>query len=495
MTALLLITVILMGSHAYATTAKWLKNPSYEAIYCYSESAFKCKTSGKYTLIGLDGTDLIQHEFDSITDFTEGIALVLEKTDDPDFKWKILGFFTKDNTYTKLDENYYTSLYSFFSEEAIAVNKDQKEKGYGYLDSQGKEITAFNYEAARPFIKGWACVKLKGRDRFIDKKGKSLRIKKTKAIQCTSFNQQGLAVVIDNNNQMAVIHTDGRVAAEDFKVEEGKTFYRKYDRAFDTTGVDFIPPRNQTPLLKTGSLPIPASQFQTVSMYDNGCAIVKKSGKYGILKLTDEIVGFTMNPDGNIVIDPDKKQLGELDIEPIIPDHYNNVVLHYDPGDGELKEANWSTGKHISFIPQVGKKSKECSIRLKIQADNLLLLDTLFTKKVTRVQTLNIALTSPEKVGEKANSRNMLKVKTTVTNNTNASVTVAVNFSANFKTGNHFNDNAGSEDIPARSSKDFYATIYVTDEETVLVTATAQVSGKKKKETKQSKIRLLPNDI
>ena len=183
-----------------ASTVKWLISPKYDAIYYFSETLFKCKIDGKTQLVDLKGQTLLPRAADSITDLSEGIALVLEKTNN---HYKVVGFVKEANhSYLSINGNYYAGMYSFFSEGLISV-ADANTDLFGYLNDKGEmlpqEALHFNYLKARPFIKGWASVEPANKNQttiYINKQGKNMNLNgfhRGKVVLGSSFNASGEA--------------------------------------------------------------------------------------------------------------------------------------------------------------------------------------------------------------------------------------------------------------------------------------------------------------
>ena len=76
---ILIFIMVLTVLPLHATTVKWLVKPGeYDAISYYSKDIFKCKKGKKIQLVDTTGKKLLPSEADSITDFHDGYALVLD---------------------------------------------------------------------------------------------------------------------------------------------------------------------------------------------------------------------------------------------------------------------------------------------------------------------------------------------------------------------------------------------------------------------------------
>ena len=193
-------------------TVKWLMQPDYDSICYYSKDIFKCSKDNKIQLIDLSGKPLLAMDADSVTDFAEGFALVLNKKG-ADFQLK--GYLDEEHhDFIAVNGNFLTTYYSHFSEGLLAV-ADEKGR-QGYLDTRGHVSIPCNLKKARPFVQGWACVEsMKEGTVFIDKEGSYMIVQfhLGKLSIATNFNEKGEALVgytENGQNDFAVINTSGK---------------------------------------------------------------------------------------------------------------------------------------------------------------------------------------------------------------------------------------------------------------------------------------------
>ena len=508
LTHTLALLVFLLGSNTlWSTTVKWLVKPNYDHIEVYCENVYKCLNDGKFQLYNSSGKTLLPHPCDSITDFSEGYALVLDKGIDST-KWKIKGFFTENGLrFIELDEGFYTMMYSFFSEGLIAVGNENNL--YGYLNTQGAEAIPCRYQKARPFKQGWATVQFdSGRILYINKSAKPMIIDfhNGEVNDGTSFNQDGEAVIIHyKKKDMAVINTKGEVVRKYRKPDNVESFYRKYDRAFCENCQDDMPPQKHMPRYNDTIIPflsdglygyklsetytVPA-QFTYAERFVNQCAIVSYKGRYGILALangniTSSIKG--VKEGGNI--DPQKKLTYSINL----PKDMTIDEVKFDCGDGDLQTVFPKNNNYV-FKPCVDKDSKSCVIHAEVYSDGLMLLE--YTNPLgIRQETLQLAVSAPSSISEYANHKNLQTVKASVTNNSTVPIQVVVVFSASFKKGsaNSWVNPESEGTIPPGETMDFFASVLVKQSESAKITATASVNNKKKT-SPAATINLIPYD-
>jgi WG containing repeat len=113
--------------------------------------------NGKYGVFDYQGKKLTPLKYQSVWDFTGGLARVYH--DDK------VGFINKEGT--EVIPTIYEQAKDFRGYLAL-VKKDGK---YGWIDKQGKTIIPFEYEWASDFSGLWAKVKKDGKMEFIDKEG------------------------------------------------------------------------------------------------------------------------------------------------------------------------------------------------------------------------------------------------------------------------------------------------------------------------------------
>lgn len=496
--ALTLFIFSLLSISAFPATVKWLIKPNYDRIEIYCSNAFKCYQDGKIQVFdgfGNPRTPLC----DSVTNFSNGYALVLDKGID-ETKWSIKGFLYEETLqFTEIPQGYYTMMYSHFSDKILAVGTvDNK---YGYLNTQGIEVIPCHYQKARPFINGWAIVQIEdNRVLYINKADRPMTIQfhHGEINEGTSFNQNGEAVVIhykktiachQNNIDMAVINTNGEMVRKYTKPNEIEKFYRRYDRAFCEDGKEFTPPGNKMPqynasitsffadglygyrLSNFDTLP---AQFTHAEPFANNCAIVSSQGRYGILVLTDENVSCNFQESG-------KKITCLFEI----PTNMTPAQINLDPGNGLMAPIK-PTGNKYSFTPSYSKNTKESVMRTEIWSDGILLLRKTFTKKIKLDPVFTIK--APVTTDNRANLDDIQTIKSSITNNSTEPIQITVSFTVSESSKNKFVDPSTlkeilpeyEEEIPPGKTKDFYASVLVAKTESTKITITAITNNKKR---------------
>ena len=121
MKKLLLFSVLLLTCifSAKSETVKWMVRPQYDNIKIYSQDIFKCYLDGKVQLLDRSGKELLSSPADSVTDYSEGYALILDRKNN---LWHIRGFLAEQgHSFQTVTGEFYTNRYSFFSEGYLSV--------------------------------------------------------------------------------------------------------------------------------------------------------------------------------------------------------------------------------------------------------------------------------------------------------------------------------------------------------------------------------------
>lgn len=509
----LLILGLFNALSVSATTAKWLVPPQYDTISYYSNDLFKCTKNGKIQLVDLSGRLLLPSEADSITDFSEGYALVLDREGK---NLRIKGLFPEErgHRFIPVEGKYYASFYSHFSEGYLVVS-DSTER-FGYLNVNAVLVLNCQYLKARPFVKGWASVVVaKGGTRYINKQGKYLTIHGFHfglLSQGTSFNEKGEALVChtkkDGQKDFAVINTKGRVERGFSRTD--KDPIREYDFAFDEEGKGFIPVVNARPSFDSTIVVFSSDglygyekeeqtilppQFAYAGNCADDCAIVALDGKYGIIVFVDG--SFYASFDAQYITLRSGKPL-QLCLTLDIPENINqdSLDVKLDNGSGELLYIVLDEDNSYTFLPRLDKKRRNCTIRIEVIAERLLLWEKTIEKTIDNKSIVDFG--APAKTTEYANADNLLTVKSTVSNNSNASVKVSVSFATpTFEKGSKnsvVSDLNFGETLAPAEKKEFVLTFRVENLETIKLTMTVK-ANQRLVGSKSANIVLKPFDL
>lgn len=134
----------------------WIISPQYHSIQPLSADLFKVKSNSFFGVIDNNGNVIELTDADSITNFTNGSALVLKMEEDKFRIRSILNHKRKVMGIAENDEPLYVGTFPFFSERKCVV---QKKKGkYGLMDISGHLVIPCKYLSACPFHEGLTSV-------------------------------------------------------------------------------------------------------------------------------------------------------------------------------------------------------------------------------------------------------------------------------------------------------------------------------------------------
>ena len=475
-----------------AQTIQWLVKPNYDAISFLNNSIFKCKTKGRVQLIDTEGQNLLSSPADSVTNYSENLALVLEKSGNG---FKIKGIINGSGVFTKILGEYYTNKYSFFSQGLVSVVNPSGKSGY--LNDKGKLTIPCQYRIARPFIKGWASVEPDKRQKqtiYINQQRETLKIPSFhdgKVIMGSSFNSNGEALVAYYDNDNAIINTKGEIVRK-YDRKKNIVPVRSYDFAFDENGKNDIP--NLAPKISFDTEPAPFSseqlmgykdtdrvivppQFSRAGRFANRCAIICQNDKFGIVKLAEG--SFSGSFEGDDLVVAAGKQAPTYTYSLSIPKDLDPNVLQvmFDNGDGNMHPISLHNNKY-EFTPIIDNNTNVCLMKMQVVSDGLLLWTDSLEKSITNV---NLDISVPVALSERANEQDILRVQSVITNNSNLSVTVSGSFAAHFakSSKNKIGQKKSFKGkIAPKSKMEVFADLNVVEEESTKVSVSVKVNQK-----------------
>ena len=487
-----------------AQTIQWLVKPSYDAISYMNDSIFKCKAKGRVQLIDFKGQNLLFSPADSVTMYSENLALVLEKSGNG---FKIKGIINGSGVFTKILGEYFTNKYSYFSQGLVSVVNTSGKSGY--LNDKGELAIPCQYRIARPFINGWASVEPDKRQKqtiYINQQREKLKISdfhNGKVIMGSSFNSNGEALVAYYDNDNAIINTKGKFVRK-YVRKKNIVPVRSYDFAFDESGKNDIP--NLVPKISFDTEPSPFTlgqlmgykkanrvvappQFSQAGQFANNCAIVCQNDKFGIVKLIDGSFSGSFEAEDDLVAAG--KSTPTCSYSLAIPKNLdpNALQVMFDNGDGNMKTISFQGNKY-EFIPFIDHNADTSVMRMQVMSDGLSLWADSLVKSVTKV-SLDIGM--PEALSERANEHDELRIRSVITNNSDMPVIVMGYFDASFAKGsnNRFEKKNFWHKIAPNSKKEIFADLIVEEKEETKVFISVIVD-KKNYGIKSAVIQLKP---
>jgi len=143
----------------YSTVFNYLPPPErWRLIYSPADNVFKFREKNNFGFIDAKGEITIPAIFDKASDFNDGYAVVKKS-----IKYGVIdkqGGFLFEPVKSKIID---------FTEGMVLIQATNFK--FGFLNSDGEEITKTVFKEALPFSEGLACVKFKGKWGFIDSDG------------------------------------------------------------------------------------------------------------------------------------------------------------------------------------------------------------------------------------------------------------------------------------------------------------------------------------
>ncbi len=192
------VRVMRKNKYGYEKAGVLVVKAKYDNASDFSEGLARVGKENKYGFVAEDGKEIVPAQFVAASNFSYGFAAVkagegncyfIDKTgkkmnnevyaDTKAFNEGLAPVQANDNfLYGFIDtkgnmviEPVYSSV-SWFFEGLSAVSKNiGGSKRFGYINKNGEAVSAFDYEAAKDFKNGVACVKQNGKFGLIDKFG------------------------------------------------------------------------------------------------------------------------------------------------------------------------------------------------------------------------------------------------------------------------------------------------------------------------------------
>lgn len=444
-----------MSLHGLAQTARWVIKPTNKEVISFSEQLFKVKSYSLSGIVDNEGKTVLSIASDSITNITNGYALVLKAVDG---KYRIIDIVSQYGSIIHVKDELYAVNYSFFSEDMCVV---QNKKGkFGFLNNRGVLQIPCSYVSAHPFKEGLASVgKSKGGLKglinnalstvgidndnlgpsvYIDTKNVPLKLQKELGtpVIATSFhngkafiqNEEGRCYTIDKNGGLISIESSMSMKFDPYfsVLNEGEntpTVNQPYVKQKD--GLYQVFREGNLYGYHSGSRVMLPTQFKKAGEFMEGYAIAETDRGVGVLKFIA----------GNVDCDV-RESDGKLFASATVPSEVsaNQVYLVRKLSTGDAKYS--MEGKSmLSLNFNIPSTSED--VVYELESDNLVLwrsTDTVNKKedneeKQQPVQRSGgISVSAPAVV--KANSKGVCNIAVTVRNRSNAATTITVILSA-----------------------------------------------------------------
>lgn len=294
-------------------TGKVLKNiDDCDGIYSFSDgiAGYKCKSTGKYGFIDLNGNKIISCGYDNFNGFVEGIAKVSKTTDGK----------TKD----------------------------------GYIDSKGTIILPAVYENAQNFRNGWGIIKKDSNYFFVDKNG-NIKEPPRKYTELTEFRSgYALGKVKSTDVSQNMNYYINTQLQEEFSVKAPQAYLFWED-------VAVVSRDNKTYELmnKKGEIFKTLTGMETLKFTSDGLLAIKVNSKWGFMNQKGDYIitpkyddcesfkyGFAKVKTGTKwgIIDKSGTEIISPKYENIVPGE-NGIFVYYEKNNWGIMD---KTGKIIS---------------------------------------------------------------------------------------------------------------------------------------------------
>ena len=523
---LVLALLVFQSLSLAAVTAFWVVPPAYDGIERMDYGIFKYKKGSRYGLLKPESRTLvIPAEYDSITPFVDGYALLLgPKAGDGMILRAIV-----DSNFNKVDlrQQLVVEDYPFFSDNRLPVRvydyseSEGKQKGkadkYFYIDPSGNPAIETSYLDIHPFSEGYAVV-MKPSKKFlgfipsglfkkssvtmtyIDRHGNELALAKRIGDICmgTTF-KNGVALVENKKNRFFLINTQGDIVKEygemptfglderyavtdDDEVEGAEQDAPASVLTNTSNGADIFEEKGVYGYREATGVLLPA-QFKVAHPFVDDYAIAQDAdGKWGVLTTTSGWFDCTMTAMKKSVASSGKKKRKKTIVENVcrvdVPKGWQNVSLILevsDQGNNQVYELPAESGSTRTAVLE--KKPVNPSLLLRTK-DLLLWRSEAAAKepvKEEKVSAASVGISiSPERA--KADINDNATISVTVRNMSGASMSTVVKI-----TGPGLKTVSKSVRLAPNGKKTLYATfpkVTKTETRTVRVTAGGSVATK-----------------
>lgn len=463
-TILLCLCIPLIG---HAQTARWLLKPEYQKITPFGESYYKANTYSTMSIFDTNGNKII--ESDSITYITNGYALALNQVNG---RYRLVAIIDKHGNIKEISDEYYVDDHHFFSEDLLGVCS--KKGKSGYINPDGKLEIPCRYIAVHPFCEGLASVSKpkKGIKGLIG----SASNKKAPVGSATYVNHKGVELDIHDGKNLPIVATSFKNGQGLVQMEDGKSFYvnskgsiigngpNNTDIEFDDyyaysegtkkteVNLPFKPMYNNAytvisegsvkGYLANGVMMVP-TQFQEAYGFASGFAIVKKDGKYGILKQLSGSIDIKVTEKG-----------GKISAKGMIPADWDNCQAKFIRITNGTERLSFAmNGKESLRTIEGDVPTTDGEKVYEVDIDGLVIWRQAGPQPDSTPVPGGISIRAPGKVT--ANSKGECIVKVRVTNNSNSAQNITISLSTGgSKTTKLGAGKSGSVSITTKISKE-----------------------------------------
>lgn len=461
---------ILAFVSANAKIATWSISPNYQELKRYYGDMYLFQNSGKWGIVKAGDNILLQANYDFITPFVNGYALIGSKEGSRLLLEGILG---EDGNINLLNDKFYLpGNYQYVSEDKLVVsNKSGK---FGYINPSGNVVVKCQFDNALPFKEGYAPVKQGSYMKFITENydrnaSRNMLVVDFHYGEMTAAGcfSNGLAPIAYNTDY-ALINTNGqkvrKIKEADFKqtCKTNNAAPSSKSPSYTTSSNYVEYSENGKYGLKQGDNIIISPQFDSFrEKYSDGGVLVSLNGKQGLLRISDGEVSIQSKVNGVISseLEVDRKgYIQPITFECSVPGNLNNFRILLDEGNGQLTDKTSAFNRSgntfsLSIAPTIIKNAENCETRIVVENAGIILADERQHFSITYPIKLRVSAPGPSLA--RANEHDIATVSSTIYNDSNKPVTVTATWS---------NGKISSVSIPANGKRTVSTTFDVPND-------------------------------
>lgn len=392
-------------------TMQWAVRPTSAQIENYG-NLLKVRKAGKCGLMNLSNQEVIPVQYDSISPFRDGFALVLNKVGD---QLKIEGVLSEgDYELMPVSETVYATNYMWFSEGKMPVKGDG---GWGYLDPDGNIVIPCQYQIAYPFSEGFASVKLDNKTYYINRNMNYMPVEVGFGELVFGSTFSGQEAVVYSGYSLTpkgyVINRQGKVLRK-MKEKLADLKVNRYDHSVGNKAQQYKDQVQQLEVdnsysvyqenglygyKKDGVVVLPA-QLDKAEPVRGEFANVQYKGQSGVLHIVDGSFAAQLESRKIDVVGKDvEKGFIKVDIPVALVNAPIQMVMVDEHGERMLVQALSTQGEQrsFSFLPvKAPEKSHNTNCTMQLWSENLLLwsdkanIDYVVSKPVAIGETVKV---------------------------------------------------------------------------------------------------------
>lgn len=447
--SILTIMTILAFVSANAKIATWSISPKYQELKRYYGDMYLFQNNGKWGIVRPGDKVLLQANYDKITRFNEGYSLAYNNENGR----QVLKCIISENGHiNEVSEKYYLNDYKIFSEGLMPIaNKSGK---YGYINPSGEIAIKCQFDEARIFRNGRAPIKMGNYYKYIKNSSDLSGIKYL--VTDENFHNGDLTnatcfydgkAAIRYNKDCALIGINGKkikkLTVEQFNEYKKLNNNYKYEANEFARSNDYVEFSNNGKLgLLLSDIIVVYPQFDSFNeKYSDGNIIATYNGKHGLLRISDGDISIKSKVNGVNTSELEVDRNGN--IQPVtyecsVPVSLSKYLILLDDGSGQLTDKTSAVIhngniRSLTFIPSIKRNSEQCSTRVVVVADGIVLADETQRFSVLYPIQLSLNISGPKEVRANADYMASALITAKISNDSNRDQAVTIQWSTGKK--------------------------------------------------------------